>query len=226
MRSVRPTGPRALLTALLVLALCWLALPAHAKGPTAGAVEGPGLPSPVRITGYEPAGNLPGLGTLAQLTGAQQVFFGAGRNIQLSPRAPAVELGPRYTITFFLPGAGGRESKILTQHAYPFATGGPVTYSVPGRSPFTGAWVGGWFRATDTLTSVLRDLGAVEAAPVAPPADPAAPARNGAGATGPAALVVAALAGGMALAALAAVAVRRRRQAAFAPAGGGTATPP
>src|SRR4029079_13182902 len=55
------------------------------------------------------------------------------------------DLGPRYTVTYTVPG--GETSSTLRQELYPYAGGAPVTYMQPGQV----FWdrqrtLGGWYR--------------------------------------------------------------------------------
>jgi len=175
---------RSLITALLAAALLSVAPAAHAKGPTSATIEGPGLTPAVRIDSYEPVGARPGMSDLMALTGADRVMF--DQATRLAGDAPAAALGPRYTVSCRQPDEHGTQTLALSQDLYPFAAGGPLTYTPPGqRSMFTAATVAsGWYRAPHKLTAVLSALGA--RAPLVSPSpataqQPAGQSRNPAG---------------------------------------------
>jgi hypothetical protein len=77
--------------------------------------------------------------------------------------APTTELGPRYTITYTLPGPTTRG---LRQDLYPYAAGGSVTYTKPGQPFFDGQRTrGGWYVAPARLKETLVALGLPPTAP-------------------------------------------------------------
>ncbi len=144
---------------VVVLALGWLFVltpAAHAKGPTAAVIEGPGLTEPLRVESYEATGKLPSISTVMTGTGGDVLF---GDVVRLRPDAPTTELGARFTVTYLM----GPEVA-LTQELYPFAVGGPYSFTPPGqRSPFVGSdMASGWFRGTQELTDKLVTFGAVD----------------------------------------------------------------
>jgi hypothetical protein len=164
-------------TAIVVLvALAGLlgAVPAAlAKGPSAAVIEGPGLERPVRIESYEASGQLPGLSTLMEHTGGT-VMFGSGTRLQAD--RPAVELGPRFAVTYLMD-----TEVVLRQELYPFADGGPYTFIPPGQKSIfvTSDMDSGWFRGPARLTAVMTAMGADSTAVVAAaPATPAAAGTN------------------------------------------------
>ncbi len=78
---------------------------------------------------------------------------------------PQGALGPRYVITYAMPGPSGVDE--LRQDLYPYAEPSPVTYMAPGQSFFgTGKTVGGWYVASTTLKDDLVALGLPKTAPV------------------------------------------------------------
>lgn len=152
---------------LLVVLVGWLfglAPAALAKGPTTAVIDGPGLASPVRVESDHATERLPAISTLMQRTGGVLLF---GEQVRRTPPPPAAELGARFVVTYFM----DREP-MLTQELYPFAAGGPYTFTPAGQwSIFTEADVpSGWFRAPAELTISLQSLGAVD------PGSPAGPA--------------------------------------------------
>lgn len=152
---------RTVLVALVALgALLGLAPAAHAKGPTAAVIEGPGLGTPVKIESDRP----PGLGTLMQRTGGSIMV---GDWVDLAPDRPAVELGPRYLVTYYI----GKQP-VLTQELYPFTAKGSYTFTPAGQLSLAirTALPGGWFRAPDELAADLTLL--VTPRPAAPQQQP------------------------------------------------------
>jgi hypothetical protein len=148
-------GMRTAIVALITFGtLLGLAPAAYAKGPTAATIEGPGLAEPVRIESYETTSKRPGLDSLIGWTGATIMYDGM---MQLAPDRPAVELGPRYTITYYLD-----RQPVLTQEMYPFAEDSPYTFTPAGqKSIFIGTELQtGWFRSPQSLETALLALGA------------------------------------------------------------------
>jgi hypothetical protein len=224
--------------AVLALALLLVVAPAAlAKGASAATIRGPGLERPISLRGLGEPGTDTRLANLADQTGLFAVMFGDTSAGELSDQPPAGDLGPRYTITYAVPGDNGTFP--VVQELYPYAAGGPVTHAQPGQRLWGGqAVVGGWFRGPATLLPMLKSLGLPSRAPAtASAAPPATAAPSG---TAPAAAAVAArdrgdavawwagggAAGGVLLlgaAGLAARSVRRRRRAAGDRAGNGGA---
>ena len=85
---------------------------------------------------------------------------------------PAGALGPKYTLTYTVPGPSGSEDTIV-QDVYPFAEPSPLTYTRPGQPFFdTERTRGGWFVAPAGLRDLIVDAGVPPAtAPTATPAD-------------------------------------------------------
>jgi len=74
---------------------------------------------------------------------------------------PQGALGPRYTITYAMPGPSGVDE--LRQDLYPYAKPSPVTYLEPGQGFFgTERTVGGWYVASATLKDELVAAGLPE----------------------------------------------------------------
>jgi hypothetical protein len=180
--------PRVLL--LAAMAACMLLLlptAALAKGPSAATISGsgPGGPGngpkgPITLRGDGEAGSGTVLGTLVELAGFFPSLFRQSPDPMLAA-APTKRLGPHYTITWTVPEGDGRAARIR-QDLYPYAAGGPLTYTTPGQQVFGEGARGGWFRASDQLRLELISLGlpkrpgqAPEPAQAAP--TPAAPAR-------------------------------------------------
>jgi hypothetical protein len=138
---------------------------ALAKGASEAMITGPGLGGGISLAGEGQAGG----GELMQIAEDAGFFpsvFATTPNPMLSKR-PAGELGPRYTITYTMPGPNGVTNQ-LVQDLYPYAHPTPVTYMPPGQSYFgTEKTVGGWYVASTTLTDELVAAGLPESAPAA-----------------------------------------------------------
>ena len=141
---------------LVFLAAVCLVVPAAAlgKGPSAATMDGPG-------GGGITFGGDAGSGRLAALT-EQSGFFPAVFRQQPDPMLasrPKGALGPKYTITYRVPG-GNTEAWTIRQDVYPYATPAPVTYMAPGQEIFeTEGTRGGWFQAGPELKATLVEAG-------------------------------------------------------------------
>ncbi|HEY7277062.1 MAG TPA: hypothetical protein VH594_13920 [Trebonia sp.] len=189
-------------TALAVTAA--VATPALAKGATQANITGPGLTRPLTVSAQGEA--LPGegdtLSSLAEQTGLFTVLFGSGDGTPGEPSAlrtppTAASLGPKYTITYTVPGVTPRPGQAngqIRQNLYPRAVGGPVIYTPPGQQGFgQPLQASGWLRGTPRLTVTLTRLGVPVGASQPSTPRPAAPvpsaAPKPAGATAPAWLI-------------------------------------
>jgi len=165
---------RCYVVALLALALVLVAAPAAmAKGATALSITGPGLDKPISLRGLGEPGTDTVLAEISDDAGLFAVMFGddGGR---LSTERPAGELGPRYTITYSVPGDDGTYR--IVQDLYPWAAAGPFTYAKPGQRLWGGqGFVGGWFRTPLALLPVLKSVGFPARPSTAPKPVPAAP---------------------------------------------------
>jgi hypothetical protein len=136
---------------------------AVAKGPDRASITGPGLKQPVVIEGDGEGGSSP-LGTLASQGGFFAQMYGASGFGSLAVR-PKAKLGPRYLVTYRVPGGEGGVSTVQ-QDLYPYAAGGPVTYMARGQT----FWeiqrtAGGWARGTQSLKALLVHAGLPATAP-------------------------------------------------------------
>lgn len=181
---------RSLLLAGVALALL-LPATASAKGASEATIRGPGLDSPLTLRGE---GGME-LGSLADRAGLYPALFGLSPDPMLRSR-PSGKLGPKYTITWIVPGP--HQVDRLRQYLYPYAVGGPVTYMPSGQRVYEQRTRGGWYRASIGLRDQLIDAGLPARAPKSGSGHALAFAFGGVGA---AALL---LVGG-------ALAVRRRR---------------
>jgi len=105
-----------------------------------------------------------------------QVAWG-GQPERTLPAPPTRKLGPRYRVVYLVPGPSGQNDRIR-QDLYPFAHGGPVTYTAAGQRFFkTRRTLGGWFRAGSELKAAVLEAGIPrpgnEARGASPPADSA-----------------------------------------------------
>ena len=193
--------PRIVLIAALAGGLLVLASPALGKGPTKATLSGPGLERPLTMWLHDESGSGSSLGRLAEQAGFFQATFGQTPSAVTS-KAPDGDLGPKYTLTYLVPGPDGRNDEIR-QDVYPYAKPVPVTYTEPGQPFFEGDRTkGGWFGASSELRTILVAEGLASRPPVSG-ADESllGSTRN---------VLVAGLAGALALAAAGLVIVRRR----------------
>ena len=82
----------------------------------------------------------------------------------------AAKLGPRYLVTYKL-NAGSTAAEIVRQELYPYAKGGPVTYTPPGQRmaeglPWGGAISAGWYQSSLEFFHYLVDQGLPDTNPV------------------------------------------------------------
>ena len=144
---------------LLGLTIAALVLPASAlaKGPEAAVVTGPGDGGGINFgSGGGPPDSGP-LGALANQAGLYPAVFSQQPDPMLKSR-PKGDLGPRYTITWIVPGPNN-ETWRLHQDVYPYATPTPVTYMAPGQPVYSDRTTGGWYQATAALKETLVDAG-------------------------------------------------------------------
>jgi hypothetical protein len=146
--------------ALAVAVLCALALPAAAlaKGPTEASIRGPGLATPLRLTWPADGRSDSPMEALVNGAGIMQVVFGTQPR-RILRRPPTARLGRRYVVRYLFPRPSG-PGDIVRQDLYPFAKGGPVTYTPPGQRIYgTRRALGGWFRASVRLRRALVAAG-------------------------------------------------------------------
>jgi hypothetical protein len=147
---------------LLLLAVLALGAPAAAlaKGPSAASIDGPGTGG-----GIEVKGNLAPESPLFQLSERAGFFPAVFRQTPDPMRngRPQGELGPKYTVTYTVPGPEG-ETFTLRQDLYPYAQS-PVTYMEPGQKVYRIETRGGWFVAGPRLKDTLVSAGLPRIAP-------------------------------------------------------------
>jgi hypothetical protein len=152
-----------LLLAALAAALVTAGV-AAAKGPSGASVSGPGLAHAIVIEGYGEGGNSTPLGILVAEGGFFSQVFEQTPKLTLQAR-PKGWLGPRYEVTYTVPG-GNNAASTLRQDLYPYATNGPVTFMKPGQKFWeTNSTVGGWYRGTSQLKRALVKAGLPARAP-------------------------------------------------------------
>lgn len=161
----RLTMKRLVLTTAAVALLAGLvATSALAKGASAAKITGPGLGEGIRLAGEGTAGGGDQLMELAQASGFFPAVFVTSPN-PMSPTRPRGELGPRYEITYSMPGPNGTDE--LRQEIYPYAQPSPVTHVESGQRFFgTEKTVGGWYVASTTLKDAVVAAGLPETPPV------------------------------------------------------------
>jgi hypothetical protein len=145
---------------LAVAVAAALALPAiaAAKGPEAASISGPGMTQLVSVKGDGEPGSGAALGRLVDLGGFMQQVYGQYPDPTIAKR-PLGNLGPRYTISYLLPGPNNVKSRIV-QYVYPYAKPAPLTYVKPGQRFWDGRHAhGGWYRSTPALKALLVKSG-------------------------------------------------------------------
>ena len=136
---------------------------AAAKGPASASISGPSA----RTLAVKGDGEMPGnpLGTLANAGGFFAQVFGQTPDPTLRVR-PKGALGPRYTVTYLVPGPNNVQSRIV-QFVYPYAKPGALTYMRPNQAFWgTERTRGGWFRAGSGLKQMLVRAGLPARMPV------------------------------------------------------------
>ena len=132
---------------------------ALAKGPSEAKITGKGIKGAIVLksdTGGDPSSGTP-LGNLTEGAGFFPAMFGQDPDPMLAKR-PTGDLGPKYTVEYTVPGPNNEVDRIH-QDLYPYAAGGPVTYTPRGQEFFGDqSSRGGWFQASITLDE-LHELG-------------------------------------------------------------------
>jgi hypothetical protein len=145
---------RALPAVAALAALLLLPGTAAAKGPAAASISGPGLDHAISIQGYGEGANSSPLGILVEQGGFFAQAFEQTPS-STSRRRPSTELGPRYVVTYTVPGGPSGDST-LHQDLYPYAANGPASYMAPNQTFWeTQKTAGGWFRGDVQLRQML-----------------------------------------------------------------------
>lgn len=146
-----------LLATVGTLAALAVTMPASAKGPSTASLSGPGLDGALPVKGEGEGGWATPLGSLVQFGGYFPQVFGGSPNPTTRAR-PAGDLGPRYRVTYHVPGPSGTST--LVQDVYPYAKPRPVTHMRAGQ-PFWGnqRTHGGWYVSEGGLKAALVKAG-------------------------------------------------------------------
>ena len=128
---------------------------AHAKGPTEATITGDSLSTPIALSGAE--GGDTDYWHFVEQAGFFESIYGQEPD-HTTAAAPTADLGPEFVVAWRLPSEAGADTIVST--VYPYAAGGPLTYTAPGQ-PFFGTerTQGGWLRASAQLPATLVDLG-------------------------------------------------------------------
>ena len=162
----RHVGVGALAVGLIFAGAMVAAGPARAKGATKAVITGPGLARPIVVADAGEPGQSGKLATLAEQSELFTVLFGGSvggpeRTLGSSPRQ--VTLGRRYTVVYTVPGDDpkpGDKFGRIRQNLYPYATGGPLSYTPPAQHGFgQPLQASGWLRADPRLVRTLTRLG-------------------------------------------------------------------
>ena len=195
---------RVLFAGLVALSTVVIAGPASAKASIAAAnITGPGLKARLRIEAPDTKGLWESGIDVAG--GLDDTRANSVEELGLTPGDP----GPRYLVTYRFDFS----DVLIRQDLYPYAKGGPVTYTPPGQELNVGinmSIIAGWYQSSLGFFRYLVDHGLPETNPVASVAtrEPAPDTAPGAQ-TAPWAGIVVVLVG-LAPLSLAALAVRRR----------------
>jgi len=139
-----------------------LAIPtaAFAKGPTVAVITGPGVKGgSVTLRGMGEPGSGAKLGDLAEQSGLFSAMFGAASDGHILPVKPTAALGAHYVVVYTIPNGDPKPARV-TMDLYPYAPGGPVTYTRPGppvfsgQSPLAAQWYQGPADVRDLLVSI------------------------------------------------------------------------
>ena len=151
---------RCLLVVVPAVALVLLSVPAEAKGrdPAKAVIRGPGLVEPIVIRGN--MGFPPG----DRYWEFALTMFGSSSDPSSDALLSAGDLGPRYLVDYVEPCCGHR----VSQYLYPYAAGGPVTYTPSGQradmfqmnmDDYIGSSQTGWHRVATTLGATSYFVG-------------------------------------------------------------------
>jgi hypothetical protein len=157
---------RCLLVLIPAVALVLACVPAEAKGrdPVKAVIRGPGLVEPIVIRGD--MGFAPG----DRYWAFALTMFGSSSDPSSDAPLSAGDLGPRYLVNYVDPCCGHR----VRQYLYPYAAGGPVTYTPSGQradmfqmnmDDYVGSSQTGWHRVATTLGATSYFVGWHRVAP-------------------------------------------------------------
>jgi hypothetical protein len=146
--------------------------PVLAKGATEARLNGPGLSEPLVLGGDGEPGSGGKLARLAEQAGLFAAMFDQIPD-PLKPERPHGRLGPRFTMTYVVPGPEGEDE--IVQRFYPYADAGMVVFTPGGQTFFgTEETRQGWVTASDSLRSLLE----ADALPTREPATEAVPSST------------------------------------------------
>src|SRR2546427_7635840 len=151
---------RYLIVVVPAVALVLLSVPAEAKGrdPAKTVIRGPGLVEPIVIRGN--MGSPPG----DRYWAFALTMFGSSSDPSSDVPLSEGDLGPRYLVDYVEPCCGHR----VRQYLYPYAAGGPVTYTPSGQradmfqmnmDDYLGSSQTGWHRVAATLSATSYFVG-------------------------------------------------------------------
>lgn len=199
---------RVLFAGLIAISMLVIAGPAWAKGSIAEAtISGPGLEGGLRIE----APDTEGLGEsgIDVAGGLDDTRSDSVEELGLTP----ADLGPRYLVTYRFEWI----DDLIRQDLYPYAKGGPVTYTPAGqelRGLFGDAGTlpitAGWYQSSLDFLQYLADHGLPETNPLAAVANPEPATGTAPRAQAATWLGIVVVLVGLVAVALAALAVRRR----------------
>jgi hypothetical protein len=153
-------------TCLVACAAAGIPTAALAKGASEATITGPGLGGPIQLGGPGEPGSSTQLADIAQSAGFFAAVFGQTPD-PIAVDRPVGPLGPKYTITYVMPGPDNQRSE-LVQDVYPYAAPDPVTYTEPGQRFWTTERThGGWYVAT---WEPLKEQLVAAGLPATPPA--------------------------------------------------------
>jgi hypothetical protein len=153
-----------LLAAVAAITALAATAPAAAKGPSSASLTGPGLDHALPVTGNGEGGPNTPLGSLVQFGGFFPQMFAEVPD-PTTRTQPTGDLGPRYRVSYRVPGPNGIST--VVQDVYPYAKT-PVTYMSSGQRFWGGNHThGGWFLADARLKEALVAAGLRET-PLAP----------------------------------------------------------
>ena len=109
-------------TCLVAFAAAAIPTAALAKGASEAVITGPGLGGPIQLGPGEP-GSSTELADIAQSAGFFAAVFGQTPD-PIAVDRPEGPLGPKYTITYVMPGPDNQRSE-LVQEVYPYAEPDP-----------------------------------------------------------------------------------------------------
>jgi hypothetical protein len=145
-----------LLATVGALAALTATAPASAKGPSTASLTGPGLDHAVPIKGEGEGGTNTPLGSLVQFGGYFPQTFGETPDTT-TRRQPEGDLGPRYLVTYRVPGSNGTST--IVQDVYPYAKPAPVTQMRAGQHFWGMRTHGGWYVAEAGMKAALVEAG-------------------------------------------------------------------